>query len=97
MKYKVSIFAILLMATTISQNVMAHDFSAKSPSGHILFYRITGNEVAVANENINQRTNLIGDIIIPSRVSDGQQEYEVTSIDDYAFLGGGKITEKSLN
>lgn len=92
MKYKASILAIFLMVTTISQNVLAYDFSAKSPSGHVLFYRITGKEVSVANENINQRSNLSGAIIIPSKVSDGQNEYRVTSIDDYAFIGGGRIT-----
>ena len=92
MRNKVSIITILLIGLAISQNVMAHDFSAKSPSGHTLFYRIIGNEVAIANENINQRSELSGSIIIPSKVSDGQKVYTVTSIDDYAFISGGKIT-----
>ncbi len=92
MRTKVSIFTILLMGLAISQNIMAQDFSAKSPSGHTLFYRITGNEVSVANENINQRSELSGAIIIPSKVSYGQKVYAVTSIDDYAFIGGGQIT-----
>lgn len=88
-------FAFLFFCGIMFFEANAYDFSAKSLSGHILYYRITNEytaEVAVANRNINERTELSGSIIIPSEVSYGGTIYKVTSLDDWAFLGGEKIT-----
>ena len=94
MKYKVSLFAILLMALEIPSSVFAYDFSATAPTGQTLFYTIVnGSSVSVTYPSsapwnpYNGFTQPTGDLEIPSWVHHNGSTYFVTSIGDYSFQG----------
>lgn len=68
---------------------MKPDFSAISPSGHVLYYRIIKNKenaVEVVDSMGMSNVKLIGDLIIPSTVKNAGTTYNVTSIGSTAFL-----------
>ena len=99
MKNKISLLAIILIVSAIPQSVKAYDFSAVSPSGHILYYTITTSnwvEVAPQNSQTPRYSNLSGDLIIPEKVSYNGREYEVTAIGERALLGCDKLSTISL-
>lgn len=91
MKYRITLFVILLLASTIPQSVMAYDFYANAPTGQRLYYNIYGSEVTVVHP-----TNSIdypysgyskpsGNLTIPDSVVYGGTTYLVTSIGERAF------------
>ena len=99
MKNKISLLVIVLIISGISQNVKTYDFSAVSPSGHVLYYTITTSswvEVAPQNSSTPRYSNLSGNLIIPKKVSYNGQEYEVTAIGERALLGCDKVLSVSL-
>ena len=79
------------------------DFSAESPSGHILFYKGASWGVAtVVPQNVINYgyepayTNLSGNVVIPDTVEYGGVVYRVTEIGAYAFQGCGQLTGVSI-
>lgn len=99
MKNIISLLAIILIVSAIPQSAKAYDFSAVSPSGHVLYYNITTSnwvEVAPQNSQTPRYSNLSGDLIIPEKVSYNGQEYEVTAVGERALLGCDKVLTISL-
>lgn len=86
MKHKLSpFFAILLMALTIPQSVIAYDFSAVAPSGQTLYYSINGNNNTVIVTNYHDPTFTGSKLIIPDTVTYNNVDYVVTDIEEGAF------------
>ena len=82
----------MLMAMAIPQHVAAQsndvfDFTAVSPSGHTLYYKIIGNDVQVSGGLYSWYAGApeAGDLIIPASVSNNGTTYNVTSIREWAF------------
>lgn len=93
------LFIIVLLMAGI-QTAFAADFSAVSPSGHILYYHIydpTNHIVSVtypgtSNGRWTGYTKPVGNITIPSTVTNGGNTYTVTIVGDYAFEDCSGIT-----
>lgn len=74
------------------QTAFAADFSAVSPNGDILYYKIidnTGHKVSIVHPGTSEGwggyTKPTGNLVIPSTVNYGGIAYTVTVIDDFAF------------
>ena len=87
MKQKSILCAMLfLVVIVLPHPAMAYTFSELSPSGHMLYYNVAGNNAIVTYKeyvsDYNEGdTSMVGDIVIPS--SDGG--YNVTGIGNRAF------------
>ena len=83
---------------TIWQCAFAYSFSAVAPSGHTLYYNISGNNVTVTYPGSNNQysysgfTEPTGNLVIPSSVMKYGTTYFVTSINDYAFCACTGLT-----
>ena len=91
-KQKLLLYAILLMAMALPQNVFAYDFSAVAPSGQTLYYKIVSGGVRVTYPNLDPvpwsyYTKPTGALTIPSTVTHSGTTYNVTSIGFKAFWG----------
>lgn len=82
---------LLLVLTIVLSTNAAMAFTAVSPSGHTIYYTIIWNtdSVYVSRQNYSTGTpsysNLAGDVIIPSTVSNMGNTYTVAYIGPYAF------------
>ena len=91
MKYRITLFVVLLTALTFSQSVMAYDFYANAPTGQRLYYNICGSEVTVVHPTnsidypYSGYTKPTGNLTIPDSVIFGGTTYLVTSIGERAF------------
>lgn len=93
------LFIFVLLIASIHA-AFAADFSAVSPSGHILYYHIydpTNHIVSViypgtSNGRWTGYTKPVGNVTIPSTVTHGGNTYTVTIIGDYAFEDCSGIT-----
>lgn len=98
MKHRIILLVISLLTTmAVPQGVKAYDFSAISPSGHRLYYKIVeGNAVVTYKEYVPDNhegdTNMSGDIIIPATAGG----YTVTGIGNRAFMNCTRITSVSF-
>lgn len=101
MEKRVSIFLFALMAATV---VLAHDFSAVSPSGHTLYYNYLdgqeGTRVEVVHPSYPDYHTyygwISGDLIIPQTVSNGAYNYVVRSIGFDAFSDCNGLTSVQI-
>lgn len=88
----------LLVAVFAAVQANAYHFSAKSPSGHMLFYNFISEDdktVAVCtekggNEPFEEAPE--GDLIIPGTVTYNEETYSVIRITSSTFWNCGKIT-----
>ena len=79
----------------ITPSIFAYDFSAIAPTGQTLYYRVISGGVMVTHPGIRfygyygdydtTYSRPTGNLVIPSSVSYGGQDYIVTTIGDYAF------------
>ena len=80
----------------ITPSIFAYDFSAIAPTGQTLYYNVISGGVEVTYPGYGGRYGYYGDydttyssptgnLVIPSSVSYGGQNYIVTTIGDYAF------------
>ncbi len=81
--------AFLFYIGVLLSSVNAYDFTAKSPSGHVLCYNIVdgGVEVVPMFTSTPRYKDLYGELIIPEKVVLNGYEYNVTAIGNYAFAG----------
>lgn len=94
MKHKLSILAILLMALTFSQRVMAYDFTY-THQGKTLYYSIANNylhQVHVVYPSTGNSNYVIGDVVIPDSVEYNNATYAVTAISSGAFSSCNTLT-----
>lgn len=101
MKHKITFFAVLMMALAFPQSVKAYDFSAITPSGHTLYYNISGNNVTVAGPSNWGYEYYYGDkptgtLTIPNSVTNNGITYTVTSIGNYAFCTCNGLTSVTI-
>ena len=88
----------LLVAVFAAVQANAYHFSAKSPSGHMLFYNFISEDdktVAVCTEkegNEPFEDAPEGDLIIPGTVTYNEETYSVIRITSSTFWNCGKIT-----
>lgn len=95
---------ILLLLLFFPSCVLAFDFSAKSPSGHTLFYEIHGKSVTLVYPEYNEAENTCyygydepkGDVIIPEIVQFNEKTYSVDTIGYAAFARCSEITSVVL-
>lgn len=104
MKHKLFLIATLVQLIMSSAFAIDYDFSAVSPSGHTLYYKMIGsNSVQVTFPNYyfvnssnfsywHNYTKPTGVVEIPSTVVSGGTTYNVTQIRDHAFSGCTGIT-----
>ena len=89
-------FIVLLSVTGVAQ---AYDFSAQAPSGHTLYYNITGvgtAEVTSQRGSTPSYTSLIGGLAIPASVVDGNTTYTVVGIGIGAFTDCSGLTSLTI-
>lgn len=96
MKHRLSFVTILLMAFTVTLNAQNYDFSAVAPSGHTLYYEISGNDVTVIRPEYQYSNDVIGDLVIPASVTNGSTTYTVTAIGDMAFFEQSYLTSVTI-
>ena len=84
------IFIAVFFAANIF-NASAYDFSAISPSGHVLYYSINGGDVTVSGGE-----SLAGAVIIPDSVTYNGIIRAVTSIGDIAFCYCSGMTSVTI-
>lgn len=95
---------ILILLLFFPSWVMAFDFSAKSPSGHTLFYEIHGKSATVVFPKFNESENTCyygydepkGDLIIPEIVRFNEKIYSIDTIGYAAFARCSEITSVVL-
>lgn len=97
MKQKFIFFFILTIVLAMPRVAVAYDFSAVAPSGQTLYYNIVGGSAQVTYPGYSDNyyygyTKPTGNLIIPSNVSDGENTYYVTSIDENAFSNCNELT-----
>lgn len=86
-------FIFLALVGLICNCAFAYNFSAVCESGQTLYYNIISNTspytVSLTSENVpdTYTSDLVGDLIIPSTVTNGSRTYSVTSIGWGAFSG----------
>lgn len=84
----------------IMYNASAYDFSAVSPSGHVLYYNFNNGQVSVTYQNSDFSTatysSLSGDLIIPDSVFYNGVKYPVTSIGARSFDKCRNLTSISI-
>lgn len=86
MKYKLTFFAVVMMALSMPLQAQNYDFSAVAPSGQTLYYEITPNGIQVIRHP--DYTTITGSLTIPAMVTDSAGiSYNVTAVGDYAFTG----------
>ena len=102
-KQKILLYAILLMAMALPQNVFAYDFSAVAPSGQTLYYSTVSGGVSVTYPGTGTNPNSwdgytqpTGALTIPSTVTYGGSTYNVTSIDQAAFYNCTGLTSVTI-
>ncbi len=95
------LFAVLFAA--IIYNASAYDFSAVSPSGHMLYYNIIQGKAILTHPNSRPYEHAydgyampVGAVIIPDSVIYNGSAYAVTTIDVSAFYQCGGITSVSI-
>lgn len=95
------LFATLFAATVF--NARAYDFSAVSPSGHTLYYNVSGSNAIVTYPGSNpyesayfEYTMPSGSVIIPDSVIFNGNVYTVTQIGLSAFYDCANLTEVSI-
>lgn len=86
---KQKVFLCLVLLPLAFSQVFAQNISAVSPSGHLLYYTISGGNATVTFQNGTQPryTDLSGDLMIPDTVEYNNARYAVTAIGDNAFHG----------
>lgn len=90
---------ILLLLMLLPSCVMAFDFSAKTPSGHTLFYEIHGTSATVVYPKYNESENTCyfgfeepyGDLIVPETIRFNEKTYSVDTIGYAAFAKCSKL------
>lgn len=92
MKKSIILFLALLLAASAAE---AYDFSAVSPSGHMLYYRIVGSEVYVTDDG-GSGADPVGNLIIPASVSFNSSTYSVAGIDSRVFYECTGLTSVSI-
>ena len=85
---------LFLCVTTAS----GQDFNCLVPGGQTLYFNVNGSNVIVTQP---QDTTLpyftqLGDLIIPSTITYGNEEYYVTAIDSFAFANCRGLTSITL-
>lgn len=96
---KISLLAVFILMVGICS---AYDFSAVSPSGHMLYYNIAGSNVKVVSEVVADLGNDVyetlptGDLVIPESVTHDGVTYTVTTIGNCAFLNCWGLTNVSI-
>lgn len=96
---KISLLAVFILMVGICS---AYDFSAVSPSGHMLYYNIAGSNVKVVSEVVADLGNDVyetlptGDLVIPESVTHDGVTYTVTTIGNCAFLNCWGLTSVSI-
>ncbi len=82
--------------------MVAYDFSAVCESGQTLYYNITSSvepyTVAVTSEDSygGYSSSLIGNLIIPSSVTNEDVSYSVTIISEFAFQNCSELTSVTI-
>lgn len=95
MKQAIAFLTILLTTLLPTAKAQFYDFSAISPSGHTLFYKIVGTGVSVIPQDIMDpyyTVPISGMLQIPDSVMYNQTMYPVTSIGSDAFHGCSGLT-----
>ena len=90
---------ILLLLMLFPSCVIAFDYSAKSPSGHTLFYEVHGKSATVVYPEYNDSVKTCyygyeepkGDVIIPETIRFNETTYSVDTIGYGAFARCSKI------
>ena len=99
-KQKLLLYAILLMAMALPQNVFAYNFSAVAPTGQTLYYNIVSGEALVTHPGYSPAWNgylePTGALTIPSTVTHSGTTYNVTAIGNYAFSGCTGLTSITI-
>ncbi|MCR4659450.1 MAG: leucine-rich repeat domain-containing protein [Bacteroidales bacterium] len=98
MKHKLFLFAVIMTAMALPHVVRAYSFSAVAPSGQTLYYNIVDGEAQVTSQYVGSgySTYPMGDLIIPSTVTNGSNTYTVTSIGNKAFYGCTGLTSVTI-
>ncbi len=81
-KFRITFFAILLMALAMPQSVLAFDFSSVAPTGQTLYYNIVNGSAELVRPGTGSEYNnyVIGDLVIPSIVAYDGSTYMVTAL-----------------
>ncbi|MCR5646076.1 MAG: leucine-rich repeat domain-containing protein, partial [Bacteroidales bacterium] len=97
-----SLLLVLFFLVSGLNNAYAYDFSAECTSGQTLYYSVTNSSnhyVRVTAPNSSSSdpwsgfSKPVGSLVIPSVVSNGGVEYQVTEIGSYSFYGCSGLTE----
>ena len=89
---------VLLLNVVGMTNAFAYDFSAECSTGQTLYYNITdatNHYVEVTcpgNHNWSGYTAPTGDLVLPSMVVNGNVDYQVVAIGEWAFCGCSNMT-----
>ena len=89
---------VLLLNVGGMTNAFAYDFSAECSTGQTLYYNITdatNHYVEVTcpgNHNWSGYTAPTGDLVLPSMVVNGNVDYQVVAIGEWAFCGCSNMT-----
>ena len=87
------VIVISIIFAAMTYKVFAYDFSAVSPSGHVLYYNVLSEESVELTYNCYDESHhvgyyypsLTGSLVIPDSVSYNGQSFVVSSIGDFAL------------
>ena len=84
------IFLLTMLLSTVGVKTFAHDIEVKNDDGVTIYYNFINNNTELevtyyGDSYFNETNRYIGNVDIPVSVTYGGQEYNVTSISNYAF------------
>ena len=92
-------FLLMILGVLLSLPVLARDFSY-TYEGQTLTYTVIDEGAKTcmtkAGDSNNGGNSVSGDVIIPSKVSDGENIYTVVSIGDYSFAYCSSLTSMTI-